>query len=328
MKLIFFVIAFCLASIRVYFSWAHHGPQNENKGDIVITADGLNERMEWLGEIRLNEEETGIAGISPGGYVKYVKNDTQFVAESNVKGIITYEFPDHKELSDSGKALVMRQAIHELVSHGFNAKPRMERLYRQGGYPALIREWANLQIDYLQQLYLERIMQSDSLSAADVISLTERMRHRAPEEIQGKFLSGLGVGQLDTPAIRTAVFQSIDSMQSSIVRRQVLGKLITKKPLSTAITDGVLASAQQLPGDLEKQDLYHQVIDQVTLGEDQWNSLLIATGSLTGDLQKSELLINIAKKMPRSQLLVLQYRSIAKSISSDFEYGKAIRAID
>ncbi|MBA4168252.1 MAG: hypothetical protein H0X41_12060, partial [Chitinophagaceae bacterium] len=49
MKLIFFVIACGLVLIRVYFSWAHHGPQNSGRGDVVITAPGLDERMEWLG---------------------------------------------------------------------------------------------------------------------------------------------------------------------------------------------------------------------------------------------------------------------------------------
>jgi hypothetical protein len=61
-------------------------------------------KIEYRGEIFFNSERTAIDGISPGGYIKYRRNDNKFTAQPGDSGNITYKlyFGDHRlDLKDS-----------------------------------------------------------------------------------------------------------------------------------------------------------------------------------------------------------------------------------
>jgi hypothetical protein len=45
-------------------------------------------------------------------------------------------------------------------------------------------------------------------------------------------------------------------------------------------------------------------------------------------MDKSTLLIEIAQKMPRTEMLKSLYLTAAKSIGNDSDYGKAVRAVE
>src|SRR4030095_5001592 len=144
MKLIFFLIAFSLVSIRVYFSWS--GKDKERRGEtesnLVIRSDNFYEEIKYSGKLRLTEDEAGFESISPGGYFRFRKNELGVKAESNLKGVIEYRIYDGTNfipMDERGKKL-LAEAIHEMIAWGFDADNRMERVYRTGGAEALIRE--------------------------------------------------------------------------------------------------------------------------------------------------------------------------------------------
>ena len=96
MKLIFFLIAFLLISIRFYFSSA--GKDRERRGlsesNIVIKADNFYEEINYEGKFQLSDDESGFKSISPGGYFKFRLNDVKIKAQSDARGEIVYTIYD------------------------------------------------------------------------------------------------------------------------------------------------------------------------------------------------------------------------------------------
>ena len=169
MKLIFFLIAFCLITIRFYFHWT--GKDRERRGlsesNMVIKSDNFYEEINYLGKFQLSDDESSFKSISPGGYFKFRLNDVKVKAESDMRGEIQYKIYDGKNdlsLNEKGK-LIVSKAIHEMIYWGYDAEGRMERVYQKGGSQALLREIDSMKGDQIRILYLKRLFSIDSLSS-------------------------------------------------------------------------------------------------------------------------------------------------------------------
>ena len=157
MKLAFFLVGFCLIFLRVFYDAEWSGDKNRNRVTITISIDDDYEQIKYLGRIVLTEDETGIARIAPGGYIKYRHNDWRLRAESDLQGNITYDIRnDGDPLTAEGKGKeVIKEALREMILHGFDARERMLRVYNSGGDSALAREMGLMKEAGLSHMYRE-----------------------------------------------------------------------------------------------------------------------------------------------------------------------------
>jgi hypothetical protein len=156
MKLAFFLVGFCLILFRMYdrFIWPAafgHG----HRTSITISTDGDYEQIRYEGRIRLTDDETDIAFISPGGSIQYRHNDKRLEAESDGQGHILYEIRNKDgQLSPEGDGKpVIKEALRQMIVYGFDARDRMHRLYQRGGDSALQSELDQLKSPGLADMY-------------------------------------------------------------------------------------------------------------------------------------------------------------------------------
>jgi hypothetical protein len=95
---------------------------NLGSGTRVVRMNNDSEtlKIEYKGEIFFNAEGTAIDEISPGGYVKYRRNDNEFIAQPIDSGNVTYKlyFDDHRlDLKDSAAKEFFKSAMQEIVDH-------------------------------------------------------------------------------------------------------------------------------------------------------------------------------------------------------------------
>jgi len=156
MKLAFFLVGFCLIFFRMYYksiwpaAFAHR-----QRVTITISTDEDYERIRYEGRIRLTDDETGIAFISPGGSIHYRHNDKRLQAESDDQGRIIYEISsDGRQLSPEGDGKpVIKEALRQMIVYGFDAHDRMYRLYQRGGDSALRSEVDQLKSPGVADMY-------------------------------------------------------------------------------------------------------------------------------------------------------------------------------
>jgi len=74
--------------------------------------------------------------------------------------------------------------------------------------------------------------------------------------------------------------------------------------------------------------MYRKLAAESIHSDEQWISLLGEVGHMNENYQKAELLASIAQRMPRTDSIKTAYLKTAKTISTDMEYGKAIRAVE
>jgi hypothetical protein len=92
--------------------------------------------------------------------------------------------------------------------------------------------------------------------------------------------------------------------------------------------DAVLAIAGRFETPEDSKEIYEKLIGFPPQTDAEWAALMRAVGALEPDYLKSDLLLQIAPKMPRTDSLRVMYRMAAKSIQSDNDYGKVMRAVE
>jgi hypothetical protein len=366
MKLIFFLIAFSLISIRVYFSWAgiERGKRGESTSDMVIKSDHFYEEIKYTGKFQLTDDETGFKSISPGGYFKFRRNDETVKAVSNLKGEIEYSLYDgnkHLGLDEEGRRLI-REAIHEMIAWGFDAKARMERIYQTGGTRALLSETDSLKSDPVRILYLNRLFTLDSLSAEDLQLTAKKIGSLGSDGDKMMFLNKFSPAQLKNPQTAQACFSIVEGMGSDMDKANALQHMLEQDSLTAAYPEKILGLVSRLGGDMEKVNIYRKLIEKglatgpffdsllnkisligsdmdkenlyrnltevKSLSEPQWIQLISKTAELGSDMDKTNLLITIAGKMPKTETVKDAYLKTAKTVHDDYNYGRALRAIE
>jgi hypothetical protein len=301
MKLIFFLIAFCLITIRIYFSWAWKDKENRgvSESNMVIKGDHFYEEIKYSGKFQLTDDETGFKSISPGGYYKFIKNEKSVKAESNLKGEIDYTISDGKNYQatdEPGKKLIA-EAVKEMIYQGFDANARMERIYRKGGSHALLSEIDSMRIDPVKIMYLDRLLTIDSLSPDDPNSI-------------GKILD-----------VSKRIGSDMD-------KANLYNKIIDKGLITGVHFDSLLVLISNMGSDMDKENLYKNLIKEKDISEAQWIRLIDKATQLSSDMDKSNLLLEIAQKMPRTETVKTSYLKAAKSINDDNDFGKTVRAVE
>jgi hypothetical protein len=365
MKLIFFLIAFCLVSIRVYFSWS--GKDKEKRGlsecDLVIKSDNFYEEINYEGKFQLSDDETSFKSISPGGYFKFRKNDIRIKAESNLRGEIDYTIYNGKNnlpMDEEGKLLVA-QAIKEMIEWGYDANGRMERIYHKGGAWALLNEVDSLKTDQVKVLYLTRLFAIDSLLPSFLPYIIKKIASMGSDQDKVNFLTKITTAQIKNPQTDSIYFEIIKGIGSDMDRIDVLQYIINQDSLAETNADKILVLAgrfgsdidkanifqkmldkgliagekydsllvliSEMGSDLDKANLYKKLISQKDLDEAQWIKLQDKISLLGSDPDKTNLLVELAPKMPQTEALRANYQKAAKTLGNDNDYGHAMRAI-
>ena len=298
MKLIFFLLAFCLLSIRVYFSWA--GKDREKKGvataDMVIKSNNFYEEIKYSGKFQLTDEETGFKSISPGGYLKFRRNDESVKAESNLQGEIEYKLYDgQKNLTpddESGRKLIA-DAVHEMIAWGFDADSRMERVYRKGGIRALLNEVDSMRTDQVKTLYLDRVFRNDSLSSEDLLAIAGKIGSLGSDMDKSRFLNKFSAVQLKNPQVDSVYFKVVGRMGSDMDKANALQHIINQDSIADENVFQILALGGGFGSDMDKSNLFGKLIDRGLIGGARFDSLVSLISNMGADMDK----VNLYRKL-------------------------------
>jgi hypothetical protein len=334
MKLTFFLIASFLVLLRVYFSWAGYARHNSrNDGNVMIKGDNFIEEIHWSGKVRLSDDEKSIVDITPGGYLKFRENDQTFKAESNLQGEIVYTLYDGHEnltLNDSGSRFVAG-VLQKMIARGWHSDGRAQRIAQKGGNQALLTEISHMEIDGASDQYVDMLFQSDSLTEAEQVALLKEVGHMENGKKE-EYLERFTQAQLKDYIVGSYWLATVkdifpDGKKKDLLMRYV-GQVTDSSGLASNRFDSVVAAASHIGSDGEREDLYHILTDSVKKTNAEWISLIRAGAGMENDNSKSDMLVRIAKKMPIDDSVKAEYKTAARTIRDDAEYGKAMRAIE
>jgi len=321
-------------------------------------------QVRFEGEIEFTDDETAIAKITPGGFLEYRSNEDHLMAGINDKGVLEVDLArngkDLDPASAEGRELV-RKAIRNMIGMGFDLDGRMDRIYRKGGYPALLSAADSTDGDYIRGRYLERVLDGDSISAGLVEAAVTRIRERvnsdydkqrllekidtiyllndsvcadylaAVKTIHGDYEKSEALKHflVGTVPVRqyTGVLDAAATVGGNYERSNVLKELIDQPLAEGRPFDSLLRVVGEMNGDYEKGQLLKQIITKDIKDGGSWAGLIRTTRTLGGEYERSEMLIQIGQRLPKVDSLKTLYMDAAKTVHSDNDYGRVVKAV-
>ncbi|MET0243966.1 MAG: hypothetical protein ABW174_10875 [Flavitalea sp.] len=423
--------------------------------------DGNNSQtLKTKGKIIFNDDESAIESMSVKGFLEYESNDFELYASAKT-GKVVYE------LTESGKKIdvnstygqsMLSDLIKEILSTGFDARGRLDRLYAKGGAGAVLEAGSKLKHDHMKAMYfkflIEETQPSDSIiniiltqsakiggdyeksgilkattgslndttviksffavantiendfekagvlsklaekeldslkfyntlnAAAGIASeferanvlkkliknngnivgravaiLDESQRFEAnfeKDQILNGFSENLtdsnitlaylrAVKTIDTDfekkrsierviknpmpdTVFTKVMEITATLENSFETSNLLKKLLEQDPQPGSHFSKILVVVHDIDGEFERTNLLQQMAEKQLTSDEQWTGLITEASFISNDSEKAKLLTHIASKMPRNESIKNAFEKSAKTINSEFEYGRALKA--
>ncbi len=337
-----FICTLAVAAI-VMFSGCHWGNRfraftdDDDNGVNVSTMEVDNGddyiKVKYAGDIVFTDDETAIKSISPGGCVKYWKNGRRFIAESNKSGLITYKLYDGNaniSINDAKGKKFAAVVLNDLINLGFDAKGRVDRLYKKGGATAVLNEIDVLKNQYTKSTYYEHLLNTKYLTPAEMnnvaISIGQTLDGAYEKsQLLGKFadyymgnalasntyldaVNTINADYEKSGTLQTIVKQPLNKDQLGQViaiagtingdyeKAQVLKAIISKAGLVTENCDKLLDVAATVGGDYEKAGILTELVQNDSLSDESFGRLLFVTGHIGGDYEKAGVLTKITEQ--------------------------------
>src|ERR1700733_3728809 len=275
MKITFFLIAFCLVFIRLYLGWTGHWRHDANGGTMTISNGDDNLDIKWSGKVNLNDDETAIQSITPGGFLKYKHNDEKLVAESNLQGDISYTMYDGQHdltLNEEGKKFLAK-TIHTMIELGFDAEGRINRIYKRGGKEALLTATEELKSDDLKGMYIDRLLKSDSLTKDDFVALTKLIGEGGQDYQKEQNLNRFNTAQLRDSVIVEAWLGAVDHIGDDHEKTELLKHLIGLDTITEEVEGRILDITGHINSDWEKETMLSQLMEKDTISLKHYDQL-------------------------------------------------------
>jgi hypothetical protein len=109
-------------------------------------------------------------------------------------------------------------------------------------------------------------------------------------------------------------------------KSELLKKMLDRNGDENQQVSRVLTVVHDMNGEFEKVNLMKRIAEKNSIAEDDWVALISEAGRVSNDFEKSNLLTHIAGRMPRTESIQSAYTKAAKTINSEMEYGRALKA--
>lgn len=349
------------ASIFIFCIYSCYHPGNR----IVINNGKDYLEIRFAGEVRFTEDETAVQSISNNGFLKYRKNNRKLSVKYSAEGKLQYQIDyDGQTLSpesEEGKKFIS-EAIHEMSANGLDVQGHFLRLIKKGGYQAVLTEIDRLENDFTKSRYLEYLIKSDSIAPramADVARKIEtnigsdfeksQLLRKFPDNVLTDSVTSMAYLQAAksigsdfekanvlkfiarkpfTQSQCKTIVDVSNTLDSDFEKANMLKELITKKIYDGECFQSLLKSVDQISSDFEKAGLIKLISNQEIRSNAQWVSLIEVTTHLDSEFERANALIQIADKMPPSDDTALEYLKAAKTIGSDIDYQRTVKALN
>jgi hypothetical protein len=116
-------------------------------------------------------------------------------------------------------------------------------------------------------------------------------------------------------------------MGSDMDKSNLYGELIDKGLIKESLFDSLAIFVSKMGSDMDKTNLFNKLLGTNPITENQWIILINQSGSLRSDMDKANTLSVFAKKMPKTDPIKAAYTKAAKTIGNDNDYGRVMRAL-
>lgn len=265
------------------FSWVHSDDGRgikvtvENK---VVFADDYSYMRDIPADGRLIIEDT--RGNGP---------DRRYRVERGASGELrrTYRVNGAERAFDQeGREWLRRTLLEAVRQGGLEARPRAQRILRDGGARALAEELTHVRGDYVRRIYFEELLGAPGLDERTLADALRNASNISSDYERAQLLVRVAGNFLPKDRLVPVYFEAVGRIGSDYERRRVLSNALRREGLSA----GALVAA------------------------------IRAAAGISSDYEKATVLIQAARLNPTDARVREAFAAAVRTISSDYERGR------
>ncbi|MBC5992681.1 hypothetical protein [Pontibacter cellulosilyticus] len=338
------------------FIYINNGTHEEIKYNGTITLTNDNRDVKSIspdGYLRYEKKENGVA--------------RKLEIESDKSGNLTrkyYEAGKQVAYEPAGKQWLQLVMPEIIIKTGIGLEAILEEAYKKNSAKGVLAEADRTTSDSNRSKIIRYLLAQPNLPANDVkLALEYAGKNTNSDYELGKLLRQIPSSYLAKDDIATAYLQAAQKISSDYEMRKALSHILTVGELSNSSTGMAIKALSSISSDYEKSKVIQQLAEQKSfladnykatfavinsissdyekaksissilskqkLSEAQYQSLFPVVTSISSDYEKSKVLRNMAARIPSNATALHEdYRKAAKTISSEYEYKKAMEALN
>jgi beta-lactamase regulating signal transducer with metallopeptidase domain len=245
-----------------------HNSQHESSGTFSWSSNGEKISVNYRGSFTLNDTDTDIVRISPGGSFEISDGgrlggrSVEFSADGSGNIVRRFRVGNtERPYEPEGREWLAKILPRFVRQSGFGAKERVARFLSRGGPAAVLAEISQIDTDYGKKVYFTQLMQQSQLDAATARTLFEQAGREIDSdyELATTLMAGAAKLLIDD-GTRQAYFAAARSLESDYEMRRALTAALQKGPVSAAVLTGLLDATRELDSDYEAATLLLKVV--------------------------------------------------------------------
>jgi beta-lactamase regulating signal transducer with metallopeptidase domain len=283
------------------------------------------------GAIEFTDDDRDVKSLSPNGHFRLEEGSwlsgRGYDVKADATGNLTKTYSvgrTLKPLDDEGHAWLGRLLPQVIRDTGIGAGPRVARILRQGGPPAVIAEIGLIHSDGSRRIYLEQLFSQATLNTEQLKDSAKLIRGISSDgdkaqvviTVDEKYFSG---------DLRPYLFDAAESIHSDGDKRRVLSDIVKKDAGNTESLVRAARTARHISSDGDKAEVLVEIADPYRASDELHMVYFEAVDSISSDGDRARVLSKLLEKHGDDRdTLARILRSAGKS-SSDGDKARVLR---
>jgi hypothetical protein len=309
------------------------GTRQEGSGNFTWSSNGEKIEVKYRGAFALNEDDTDVATMAPGAYLRI--SDGRWLKGASVEfqadgsGNITRRFfigSSERPFEPEGRDWLKKNFPRFVRMSGFDAKNRAARFYKRGGAEAVLAEIAQIQGSYAKKVYYTELLR---LAPADP-AVASRILTQAAKDIDSDYeMATLLIGGADklllNDATRRLYFDAARTIESDYEMKRVYVSALKRGPVPPALLAGVLDAARTIDSDYEAATLLIEAAKSHDISAEVRKPYFALLDTVSSSYEKGRVLQTLLRRGTLPEDAVAEVLRATATIDGSHEAGQVLQ---
>lgn len=258
-------------------------------------SDGFaNYDIQVKGDIKVNNTDTDIEHISPGGYLKFSKktfgNKRSITVESNSSGNLIYEYYEGRSkvpYEPEGKKWMSDVLLEIVRMVGIDAEGRTKRIYGKEGIDGVLEEIGIIQSNSVMAMYFEALLDNFNLTSDELVVVCSSIaKEMSSNTERGKLFRKYSDLFLMDNTTMVVYFNSLSVLSSNSERASILTSISKKIDFNNPqVTDAYFSCIDRMTSNTERGRILRYTERSQDLSIQAYTRLLVSAKKLNSNTE-------------------------------------------
>ncbi|MEZ5148998.1 MAG: hypothetical protein R2759_18475 [Bacteroidales bacterium] len=309
---------------------------NDDRRSIRYSDSFTDYDVQVKGDVSVNDDDTRITAITPGGYLKISKktfgNRRAIIIESDSKGSLTYEYYEgRKEVpyDPEGKKWLADVLLEVVRISGIAAEDRTKRIYNKGGIDAFLEEIHMIESNTVMGAYFSALFDQFKLNENETMAACEAIGSEISSNTErGSLLRKYSDQFMQSNATMVVYFKSISKLSSNTERGSVLRKISKEINFNDPkVISAYFGCVDGMSSNTERGSVLRNLEKTQDLSEGAYVRLLQSVKHFSSNTEMGSVMRSLENLNMQNPEIATEFFNTVNSMSSNTEAGLTLRHI-